>query len=193
MTIMLGTILSVATYVDGADEAGRDLAQARDRVQHGPGGHEHADLRAVARLAGPRPGDHALPGLRPSTAVTRCPTPTELTNLIASPDSTGATWQTQVRDNGGTSPNFYSDSTVLLAAGLRRQQRRAHVGPRHRDREGKEPDDRGARARRAGEHGHAARGGRGGRLELSNNGNKTAINLRTAPESTGSSPCAARS
>jgi hypothetical protein len=51
----------------------------------------------------------------PSSALTRCPTPTEMSNLIASADASGATWQTQVHDNGGNSnsANFYSDATVL--------------------------------------------------------------------------------
>ncbi|MCW3013250.1 MAG: hypothetical protein JWO02_342, partial [Solirubrobacterales bacterium] len=45
---------------------------------------------------------------------TRCPADTQITGLIPTADTTGATWQTVVRDNGtaGTA-SFYSDSLVL--------------------------------------------------------------------------------
>jgi hypothetical protein len=55
----------------------------------------------------------------PGTGVTRCPNPTEMSNLIASPDSTGVTWQTQVRDNsttpcGTATTSFYQDSVAQV-------------------------------------------------------------------------------
>lgn len=44
----------------------------------------------------------------------RCPTAAQLTQLIPTADTTGAAWQTVVRDNGSSSTaNFYSDALVL--------------------------------------------------------------------------------
>jgi hypothetical protein len=113
MTIMLGTILSIATFVDGQTKLGaasRKRETAFNMAQAAMNMQTYAlsrDWPGVGQSATP------YPVCGPTTNVSRCPNPTEMSNLIASPDSTGATWQTQVRDNAGTSPNFYSDSTVL--------------------------------------------------------------------------------
>jgi Tfp pilus assembly protein PilX len=115
MTIMLGTILSVATYVDGQTKLG---ATTRKRETAFNMAEAAMNMQTYA-LSRDWPGAGQIltqyPVCTTSTSVSRCPNPTEMSNLIASPDSTGATWQTQVRDNGGdsNSANFYSDATVL--------------------------------------------------------------------------------
>lgn len=48
-----------------------------------------------------------------SSGVTRCPTNAQIQGLIPTADTTGATWQTVVRDNGTASAGFYSDALVL--------------------------------------------------------------------------------
>jgi hypothetical protein len=115
MTIMLGTILSVATYIDGQTKLG---AASRKRETAFNMAEAAMNMQTYA-LSRDWPGAGQIltpyPICTPSTVVSRCPNPTELSNLIASPDSAGAAWQTQVRDNGGdsNSANFYSDATVL--------------------------------------------------------------------------------
>jgi hypothetical protein len=113
MTVMLGTILSVATFIDGQTKLGADsrkretafnMAQAAMNMQTYT---LSRDWPGLGQAATP------YPVCGPSSSSRRCPNATEVSNLIASPDSTSSTWQTQVRDNGGTSPNFYSDATVL--------------------------------------------------------------------------------
>ena len=112
---MLGTILSVATYVDSQTKLGaasRKRETAFNMAQAAMNMQTYAlsrDWPGVGQVATP------YPVCGPSTALSRCPTPTEMSNLIASADASGATWQTQVHDNGGdsNSANFYSDSTVL--------------------------------------------------------------------------------
>jgi Tfp pilus assembly protein PilX len=115
LAIMLGTILSVATYVDSQTKLGatsRKRETAFNMAQAAMNMQTYAlsrDWPGVGQQATP------YPACGPSSALTRCPTPTEMSNLIASADASGATWQTQVHDNGGNSnsANFYSDATVL--------------------------------------------------------------------------------
>lgn len=115
MAIMLATILSVAAYVDGQTKLGA-ASRKRETAFNMAEAAMNMQTYALSR-DWPGLGQQLTPYpvCTPSTAVSRCPSPTELSNLIASPDSTGATWQTQVRDNGGdsNSANFYSDATVL--------------------------------------------------------------------------------
>jgi len=113
MTIMLGTILSVATFVDGQTKMGAD-SRKRETAFNMAQAAMNMQTYALSR-DWPGLGQAATPYpvCGPTSTSTRCPNSTEMSNLIASPDNTGGTWQTQVRDNGGTSPNFYSDTTVL--------------------------------------------------------------------------------
>jgi Tfp pilus assembly protein PilX len=114
MAIMLGTILSVAAYVDNQTRLGA-TSRKRETAFNMAEAAMNMQVYSLSR-DWPGLGQSATPYpvcTQASTGTTRCPNATELGNLIASPDSTGATWQTQVRDNAGTSPNFYSDSTVL--------------------------------------------------------------------------------
>jgi Tfp pilus assembly protein PilX len=114
MTVMLGTILSVAAYVDGQTKLGAD-SRKRETAFNMAEAAMNMQVYALSR-DWPGLGQAATPYpvcTQATTGTRRCPDTTELSNLIASPDATGATWQTQVRDNSGTSPNFYSDAVVL--------------------------------------------------------------------------------
>ena len=53
------------------------------------------------------------PVCTPASTTTRCPNATALANLSPHRTRSASSWSTQVHDNGGTSPNFYSDATVL--------------------------------------------------------------------------------
>jgi Tfp pilus assembly protein PilX len=115
MTIMLGTILAVASFVDNQTKLGA-MSRKRETAFNVAEAAMNMQTYALSR-DWPGLGQQATPYpvCTPASSVTRCPNPTELSNLIASPDSTGVVWQTQVRDNGGNSnsANFYSDATVL--------------------------------------------------------------------------------
>ena len=120
MTIMLGTILAVASYVDNQTKLG---ANSRKRETAFNMAEAAMNMQAYALSRDwPGVGQAATPYpvCTPATNVPRCPTPTEMANLIASPDTTGATWQTQVRDNSTTqcadqsTSSFYKDSVAVL-------------------------------------------------------------------------------
>jgi Tfp pilus assembly protein PilX len=113
MAIMLATIFGVANYVDGQTKLG---ATSRKRETAFNYAEAAMNMQAYA-LSRDWPGAGATvtpyPDCTQTSNTSRCPNTTELANLIASPDSKGVTWTTMVRDNSGTSPNFYSDAAVL--------------------------------------------------------------------------------
>jgi Tfp pilus assembly protein PilX len=112
MTIMLSTILGVASYVDGQTKLGATSRKRETAFNYS----EAAMNMQVYALSRDWPGlgqaATQYPICTQGSTSTRCPNSTSLSNLISSPDATGVTWQTEVHDNAGTSPNFYSDSTV---------------------------------------------------------------------------------
>jgi Tfp pilus assembly protein PilX len=114
MTIMLGTVLSVASFIDGQTRQG-----AATRKRETAFNLTEAALNAqIFALSQDWPGTGSTatpyPTCTQASTVARCPNATALSNLIASPDATGATWQTVVRDDSvNSSPNFYSDATTL--------------------------------------------------------------------------------
>ena len=110
MAIMLGTILSIATFVDGQTKLGASLRKRETAFNMAQAAMNMQAYSLSRDWPGFGQKDTPYPVCTPSTSVSRCPSPTEMSNLIASPDATGATWQTQVRDNDVTAPNFYSDS-----------------------------------------------------------------------------------
>jgi len=118
MTIMLGTVLGVATYVDDQTQLG-----ATSRIRETSFNYAEAAMNMqVYALSRDWPGAGQVatpyPNCTPASTVTRCPNSTALAKLIASPDANGVTWSTQVHDNGVQgSPNFYADSTVLAQPG----------------------------------------------------------------------------
>jgi Tfp pilus assembly protein PilX len=116
MTIMLGTILSVAAFIDSQTKLGADSRKRETAFNMG----EAALNGQMFALSQQWPGAGAATNtaLQYGTCTqastgTHCPNALALSNLIASPDTTNATWQTVVRDNGGSSPNFYSDALTL--------------------------------------------------------------------------------
>jgi Tfp pilus assembly protein PilX len=113
MAIMLSTILGVANYVDGQTKLGA-MTRKRETSFNYAEAAMNMQVYALSR-DWPGAGQSATPYpvCTPASTTTRCPNATALANLIASPDAVGVTWSTQVHDNGGTSPNFYSDAAVL--------------------------------------------------------------------------------
>jgi Tfp pilus assembly protein PilX len=113
MTIMLGTIMGVASYVDNQTRLGA-ISRTRETSFNYAEAAMNMQVYALSR-DWPGAGQSATPypTCTPASTTTRCPNATELANLISSPDASGVSWSTQVHDNSGTSPNFYSDATVL--------------------------------------------------------------------------------
>jgi hypothetical protein len=113
MTIMLGTALSVATYVDGQTRMGAD-SRKRETAFNITESALNAQIFALSQdWPGTGNAGTPYPTCTPASSVSRCPNASSLSKLIASPDATGATWQTIIRDDGGSAPNFYSDSATL--------------------------------------------------------------------------------
>jgi hypothetical protein len=185
MAIMLSTILGVASFVDGQTKLGATSRKRETAFNYA----EAAMNMQVYQMSRDWPGfGQALTPYvtcTPASSSTRCPNATALTNLISSPDATGVSWSTQVHDNGGTSPNFYSDSAVLAQPGydLNKDGRlwvRAQVTARGKTRTIVElvrvQDE-------ALDLPHAAVVA--GRLEVSNNGNKTAVDTQNGTGANG--------
>jgi Tfp pilus assembly protein PilX len=118
MTIMLSTILGVARYVDGQTRQGA-ITRTRETAFNYAEAAMNMQVYVLSR-DWPGAGQSATPYAVCTQASTgsRCPNTTELANLIASPDATGVSWQTQVRDNSPSAcstatSTFYNDATVL--------------------------------------------------------------------------------
>ena len=113
MAIMLGTILSVATYLDGQTKLGSDTRKRETAFNMS----EAALNSQIFALSQDWPGagnsGTPYPTCTQVSTGSRCPNAPGLSKLIASPDTTGNTWQTVIRDNGGSAPNFYSDAITL--------------------------------------------------------------------------------
>jgi Tfp pilus assembly protein PilX len=116
MAIMLGTVLSVAAFIDSQTKLGADSRKRETAFNMG----EAALNGQIFALSQLWPGSGAqtnttlqYPTCTQASTGARCPNAAALASLIASPDATNATWQTVIRDNGGSSPNFYSDTLTL--------------------------------------------------------------------------------
>jgi Tfp pilus assembly protein PilX len=113
MAIMLSTIFGIANYVSGQTKLGA-TSRKRETAFNYAEAAMNMQVYALSRdWPGAGPTVTPYPNCTQSSTSTRCPNTTELANLIASPDANGVTWTTMVRDNSGTSPNFYSDASVL--------------------------------------------------------------------------------
>jgi Tfp pilus assembly protein PilX len=116
MTIMLGTILAVARFVDSQTKLGAD-SRKRETAFNMSEAALNGQIFALSQQW-PGAGAATNTSLQYSTCNqastgAKCPNASALANLIASADASNATWQTVIRDNGGSSPNFYSDSLTL--------------------------------------------------------------------------------
>jgi Tfp pilus assembly protein PilX len=114
MTIMLGTILSVANFVDGQTRRGADTRK-RETAFNMTEAALNAQIFALSQ-DWPGTGSTATPypTCTQASSGARCPNASALSSLVANPDATGAVWQTVIRDDGGSAPNFYADSATLL-------------------------------------------------------------------------------
>jgi Tfp pilus assembly protein PilX len=114
MTIMLGTILGVASYIDGQTKLGAD-SRKRETAFNITESALNAQIFALSQdWPGLGAAASQYPTCTPASTGARCPNANALSKLIASPDTTGVTWQTVIRDDGNdSSQNFYSDAAVL--------------------------------------------------------------------------------
>ncbi len=111
MVTMAVTLLSIVDVQTGQSRQQRERETAFNLAEAGL----NAQIFSLAR---DWPGrGNALtqyPNCSAAVSSTRCPTQSQLTNLIPTADTTGAAWQTVVRDNGTAgSARFYSDAIVL--------------------------------------------------------------------------------
>ncbi len=114
LSLMVAMAVTLLSVVDVQTSESR-----KQRVRETAFNLAEAGLNAqIFSLARDWPGKgNALtpyPACSASVSSSRCPSQTQLANLIPTSDVTGATWQTVVRDNGmAGSARFYSDSLVL--------------------------------------------------------------------------------
>jgi len=117
MTVMLGSTLGLASYVDGQTQQ-----TGKQRIRESSFNLAEAALnQQVWSLGREWPGKNYAPGnalgLQPyapcteASTSTRCPNPTQLKQFIPTPDADpGAKWTTQVMDNAAPYGNFYADA-----------------------------------------------------------------------------------
>jgi Tfp pilus assembly protein PilX len=128
MAVMLSTILGIATYLNGQTKLGADsrkretafnLAEAALNgqifalSQDWPGAGYQTKAYGVCTQA-------STPVAAP--AANHCPNAAAISQLIASPDSTGLQWQTEVHDNAksATDPSgttYYNEAVARLQPG----------------------------------------------------------------------------
>lgn len=119
MTIMMGSTLGLAAYLDGQTQQ-TGVQRTRESAFNLS---EAALNQQVWALGNEWPGAGYAPGnifgnqpysaCTPSSATTRCPAAGQLRQLTASPDTDpGATWETRVVDNVAPYTRFYSDPAL---------------------------------------------------------------------------------
>ena len=117
MVIMLGSGLSLATYVDNETTQSKTGRNRETAFNLGEG----ALNAQVFALGGTWPGIAAqnVTACTPSSTSAQCPNNTRLLGAFPTSDvSAGASWQTSVRDNTVSgAPNFYSDTLTASAPG----------------------------------------------------------------------------
>jgi len=117
MAIMLGTILAIANFVDGQTKMGAN-SRKRETAFNITEAALNGQLFALSQ-AWPGLGYKDTPYVTCTQASTgtKCPNAPALAKLIASPDTSVLSWQTEIHDNGGSSPNFYSDAVTRSQPG----------------------------------------------------------------------------
>ncbi len=117
MTLMMGTGLSTFAYVDTQQGESR-----KQRTRETAFNYAEAALNAqIFSLSREWPGvgasSNQYPACNQAVSNTRCPAATTLAALFPSVDAaTGTTYATRIRDNNAPgAPNFYSDALVAAA------------------------------------------------------------------------------
>jgi hypothetical protein len=115
MGVMLTTGIAIVSTVDTQTSASQ-AERVRDSAFNLAESSLNAQVFGLSRdWPGSLPRRYDL--CTPTSSPTRCPDNASLVGG-GSPDLTGATWQTSVRDNGNSSaPNFYSDASSATQPG----------------------------------------------------------------------------
>jgi Tfp pilus assembly protein PilX len=121
MTVMLGSALSLATYMDQLTrESG--ITRVRETSFNAAESALTSQVTSLTSQGWPRAAGDPWPACTPATPATesRCPSATAMRALHNSADTrTGLTWTTSVRDDtGGTSAcqgSFYDDAAMRTA------------------------------------------------------------------------------
>jgi Tfp pilus assembly protein PilX len=112
MTIMMGVGLTTFSYVDQQGNQSR-IGRTRETAFNLAEAALNAQLFALSReWAGKGLASNPYAPCTQASVSNRCPSAANLYALFPGPDTmTGATWRTEVRDNGtSTTQNFYSDA-----------------------------------------------------------------------------------
>ncbi|MDQ1700850.1 MAG: hypothetical protein QOF57_102 [Frankiaceae bacterium] len=119
MTIMMGVGLTTYSYVDQQTNQSR-VGRTRETAFNLAEAALNAQLFALSReWAGKGQVASPYAPCTQASVSTRCPNAANLYSLFPGPDTmTGATWRTEVRDNGtSTTQNFYSDAFTSTQPG----------------------------------------------------------------------------
>jgi Tfp pilus assembly protein PilX len=118
MIIMLGATLAMVAYVDNETRQGAK-GRHRETAFNLAEAALNAQIFALSQQwAGQGLASNPYPTCTQASTDSRCPNAATLGALFTSPDATGATWKTQVRDNNtASSSGFYSDALTASAPG----------------------------------------------------------------------------
>jgi Tfp pilus assembly protein PilX len=118
MTVMLGGGLAAFKIVD-TQTAESSVQRNRESAFNLAEAAMNAEVFALARdWPGKGMAGNQYPVCTSALVSTRCPNSNQLLGALPSADATGATWQTQVRDNGtAATQSFYRDDLVTSQPG----------------------------------------------------------------------------
>lgn len=175
MVCMGASGLALASIVDQQTSASQEQRQRETSFNLA----EAALTAQVVALARDWPGrgraSNPYPRCTPSSSATQCPDGAQLASMFPTADGSGASWVTELRDNGGGVGSAYTDSTAasqpgydangdgrlwVRAQALAQGKRRTLVALVRAELQDEEVPRSAVLA---------------GRLDLSNNGNKTII------------------
>jgi hypothetical protein len=111
MAAMLALGLPALAYVDGQQQASANVRISDSAYNLAEGVLE----TQVYLLSRSWPGTQltARPTCSAAAALAGCPDPARIASSFMSPDwAAGASWTTTIRDNGGATPNYYSDAAA---------------------------------------------------------------------------------
>lgn len=112
MTTMLVLGVAAMAYVDGQSRASGSQRSSDAAFNLAEGVLETRVYLLSRGWPGSPASAHPAPCSSASPAP-RCPDPAQIASSYVSPDwAAGASWTTTIRDNGGSSSNFYSDSAT---------------------------------------------------------------------------------
>jgi Tfp pilus assembly protein PilX len=113
MTILLAAAVATAALTQGDQVSSRHEREGESSFQLAEGVMNAQIFRLSTRWPGINAGSPYPPSCTPTSTTSDCPTNATINQNFAGVDyGSGTTWTTQVRDNGGSSPSFWSDGLL---------------------------------------------------------------------------------